>query len=216
MIEYRPSFRFSSNLRFFPEELRAKLDKQHSKWKRKRQSGNERNSGGKRQPGNDRNSGDLQKAREEIRDLAELVSLTNANADTTNQRNITTLNANPMGGRNQRQQKREDTNNNSNNTVDTVQAIIEALEVRFNISTVTISVKLASSTNDHQRYNYPPETTALNESDTNAETEVAGRNMIVDRTQLHRQKRRCVRLPKVSGTHKRCTNCFCRNNVRLC
>ena len=157
IIEYHPSFRFGKKLNLFPPELRQKLDKQRQEYKQKRgrSNSNNKSSPSKRQ---------IKKACTEIRQLAELVDLSRSSPDKNS------LNANPMGGRNERHQQRQQHSNE-------VDSKIAELKTSLGISTLRIQ---QTSTKPRQRQNweYPPGTIANNECDTNADCGVAGKNMI--------------------------------------
>ena len=122
VIEYHPSFRFGKKLNLFPPELRQKLDKQRQEYKQKRgrSNSNNKNSPSKRQ---------IKKARTEIRQLAELVDLTKSSPDKNS------INANPMGGRNERHQQRQQNSNE-------IDSKIEELKTSLGISNPSSSTNL--------------------------------------------------------------------------
>ena len=157
VIEYHPSFRFGKKLNLFPPELRQKLDKQRQEYKQKRgrSNSNNKNSPSKRQ---------IKKARTEIRQLAELVDLTRSSPDKNS------INANPMGGRNERHQQRQQNSNE-------IDSKIAELKTSLGISTLRIQ-QTSTKPQQHQNWECPPGTVANNECDTNADCGVAGKNMI--------------------------------------
>ena len=105
--------------------------------------------------------------------MAEFVSLANKQFTT----NVNEVNTNPMGGCNLCQQQRANTDHSDGTTV--IHQRIKELKAKWNIGAIVAHIcSITSNDYNSKQFECPPNTRAINESDTNAETGVAGSNMI--------------------------------------
>ena len=175
VIEYHPSFKFGPKLQFFPPALRTRLTKERKAYKnelnKKQNTGNQNKNKNKRS---------IKKVRRQLKELADVVDLLrDSGGEANGSSNISTLNSNPMGGRNARQQQRNSDNRNNGNREELQSDIADRISaLRSSISTMRVTINNVDANIPLQPLEYPPGTLAPNEADTNAETSVAGKNMI--------------------------------------
>ena len=108
-----------------------------------------------------------------MKNLVEFVSLANKQSTT----NVNEVNTNPMGGCNICQQQLANTDHSDGTTV--IHQRIKELKAKLNIGAIVAHIcSIISNDYNSKQFECPPNTRAINESDTNAETGVAGSKII--------------------------------------
>ena len=157
------------------------MNQQRAEYKAQNGKGKKRNGGG----GN--KSRGIKKVWKELKQLGELVSLIGESSDVKPHGGAVRIaavhsnanaNSNPMGGRNERQAQRDQERQKQQFERQQISSRIAELRQELNLSPVKVTVKENKISQVQPAKEYPPGTVAVNESDTNAETGVAGKNMI--------------------------------------